>query len=76
MSSLSARIDALEGKDGEWVIIRKCPACGQMVPEPEASLLGGSSPPCTRGLAHSDRPPPSPRDIVIQWGDRLPDLPE
>lgn len=73
MSSLSARIDALEGKDGEWVIIRKCPACGQMVPEPEASLLGGSSPPCTRGLPHGERPPPSPRDIVIQWGDRLPD---
>ncbi len=66
MATLDARLSALETGDSHWTIIRPCPACGAMVPGPEASFLGGSSPPCTRGQAHGDIPPPSPRDIVIQ----------
>ena len=66
MPSLESRIEALENVDTPWVIIRPCPACGAMVPGDEASFLGGSSPPCTRGQAHGDIPPPGPQDIVIQ----------
>lgn len=63
MPSLTARLDALEEVDDGLFLIRQCPACGQMVPNPEACAL---SPPCELGLPHGDIPPPSPRDITIR----------
>lgn len=66
MATLESRIEALEAGDGHWVIIRPCPACGAMAPGPETTYLCGSAPPCTRGQAHGDIPPPGPQDIVIQ----------
>ena len=59
--SLTARLDALE-TDNSLFLVRACPACGQMVPNPEACAM---PPPCELGLPHGDIPPPSPRDIVI-----------
>lgn len=64
MSSLATRLDALE-TDNNLFLVRQCPECGQMVPAPEAIYLAGVAPPCTRGQAHGDIPPPGPRDIVI-----------
>ena len=64
MATLDARLSALETGDSHWVIIRPCPACGAMVPGDESSLMG-EGPPCTRGQAHGDIPPPGPHDIVI-----------
>lgn len=65
MATLESRIEALEAGDGHWTIVRPCPACGAMVPGDESSLMG-EGPPCTRGQAHGDIPPPGPQDIVIQ----------
>lgn len=65
MPSLTARLDALE-TDNSLFLVRACPVCKALVPAPEAIYLAGVAPPCTRGEPHSDLPPPSPRDIVIQ----------
>ncbi len=75
MSSLSSRLDALE-TDNSLFLVRACPACKALVPAPEAIYLAGVAPPCTRGLPHSDIPPPSPRDITLNRSYGLPDLQE
>ncbi len=55
------RLSELEDTDREWVLIRQCPACGQL-----ARAVETHEPICARGQLHSPLPPPRPgKDIVL-----------
>jgi hypothetical protein len=56
-SSLSARIERLEGDDGSIVILRTCGTCGALVP---------GDPSLTPCAAHPPTPPPQPGERVIR----------
>lgn len=63
MPSLESRLSALEEVDDGFFLIRQCPACGQLVPNPEACAMPAR---CELGQGHNPVPAPGPRDIVIQ----------
>ena len=62
--SLKARVERLETGADEFILVRRCPRCGQAVVwadicgEPQVSAET-----CER---HRLAPPPGPRDIVIR----------
>lgn len=62
--NIKARIEKLETSGDEWIFVRKCNACGQMVVWGDIACLPPDEIDCTR---HRLAPPPAPGDIVIQW---------